>query len=1116
LIVTNINEWFVFDAVIFDRLFAQNKSLVVQFQEFEAGRLADNRTDFFYKQIAEPYIASVVNEIPFTYFNIRDYEAPLINSNKSDDHKLISLFKLLSPEHLLKLPFKNDSNSLDKRFYSELLHLIGLVEIKAGGKKIIQRNDDGQRNSGSILEDTIIQLDSLDKISRLPKPLQYGRTHNERLFNVGLELTITWVNRILFLKLLEAQLINYHNGDLSYSFLNLTKIRDYDELNSLFFQVLAKKSEHRNSDVKTAFEKVPYLNSSLFEPTELEQVTLFISNLKDEKQLPIISSTILKSANGKKLSGNITTLDYLFNFLNAYDFTSEGSEDIQEENKSLINASVLGLIFEKINGYKDGSFFTPGFITMYICRETIRKSVIQKFNQIKAWDCVSIDDLYDRIDDRHEANDIINSIKICDPAVGSGHFLVSALNEIISVKNDLKILQDYKGRRLKEYQVEVVNDELIITDEEGRLFQYVPSSAESHRVQQALFHEKQTVIENCLFGVDINPNSVKICRLRLWIELLKNAYYKHDRELETLPNIDINIKCGNSIVSRFDINVDLKQALKKRKYTIESYRNAVQTYRNAESKEQKREMEQLITDIKSDFRTEINKNSKENTDLLKLEKEFYLKYNTSHLFDEKLNSAQIKHREILVFDIEKLKKKIEDIRNNKIFEDAFEWRFEFPEVLDDFGDFIGFDAIIGNPPYIRQEEIIELKQYLQSSYKSYVGTADLFVYFMELGINILKNGGNFTYIIPNKWMKAGYGMEIRKLVKSNHIDKIIDFGDLPVFEEASTYPSILSISKGNPKPDFYGATVTTLDLPEGISQYIYNNQKEILVEELNDNGWTLSNTLVQQVLIKIKGESTPLGVWVNNKMYRGILTGFNEAFIIDDQTRDYLISKDDNCALIIKPFLDGKDIKKYQTPKAKKWIIFTKRGFLIEQYPVIHSHLHTYINELTPRAKDSTLLKGRKPGSYKWFEIQDSVDYHTYFEQNKIVWAETSLGSQFCMVGAGVYLNKTAFMIPSQDLALLAILNSKLVEFYLDSIVSKVRGGYFSMSKAYVETIPICYPEESDSLVEKVKNIIESKSLNPQADCASIEREIDKIVYELYNLSADEIKIIEMTIKRKP
>src|SRR5680860_537080 len=752
LIITNINEWFIFDATTFERLFAQNKKLVKQFNDFEGGRLADTKTDFFYKQIAEPFIADIKTEIEFTYFNIQDYHKPLRNDDKADDNKLIALFKLLSPQHLLKLPFTNDSNSLDKRFYSELLHIIGLTETKEGSKKLIERNKPGERHTGTILEDAIIQLDSLDKISRLERPNQFGNTQQEKLFNVGLELSITWMNRILFLKLMEAQLITYHKGDKSYSFLNLDKIKNYDDLNSLFFQVLARKYDERNEDVIKVFEKVPYLNSSLFEPTEIEQDTLFISNLRDDKTIPIISSTVLKNEQGKKRTGSLTTLQYLFEFLNAYDFSSEGSEEIQEENKSLINASVLGLIFEKINGYKDGSFFTPGFITMYMCRETIRKAVVQKFNETKNWKCKDLDELYNKIEDAKEANEIVNSLKICDPAVGSGHFLVSALNEMIAVKNDLKILQDRDGKRLKEYQVEVVNDELIVTDEEGELFDYNPKSKESQRIQETLFHEKQTIIESCLFGVDINPNSVKICRLRLWIELLKNAYYKNATELETLPNIDINIKCGNSLVSRFDIDADLKQALKKSKWSIDSYRISVDTYRNAESKEQKREMERLIADIKSDFRSEISLNDPKVKRLRKLSGELFLMTQQQQLFEmsKKEKAAWNKRVAKLTEDTKKLETEIEEIKANKIFENAFEWRFEFPEVLNDDGDFVGFDLIIGNPPYLQLSKLKEQADYFsRAGYETYSKGADIYCLFDELGGEILKNEGFLTYITSN-------------------------------------------------------------------------------------------------------------------------------------------------------------------------------------------------------------------------------------------------------------------------------------------------------------------------------------------------------------------------------
>jgi len=1115
LVATNINEWFIFDAALFDRLFAQNKTLVKQFNDFEGGRLADIKTDFFYKHIAEPFISNIVSEIEFTYFNIQDYQKPLRNSDKADDNLLIALFKVLSPEHLLKLPFNNDSNSLDRRFYSELLHIIGLTETKERGKKIIERNKEGARNSGSILEDVIIQLDSLDKIHRLEKPSQFGATQKERLFNVGLELSITWINRILFLKLLEAQLITYHKGDKSYSFLNFEKVKNYDDLNSLFFQVLARRYADRNEDVKRAFEKVPYLNSSLFEPTEIEQITLFISNLKDDKKIPVISSTVLKNEQGKKRTGNINTLEYLFDFLNAYDFTSEGSEEIQEENKSLINASVLGLIFEKINGYKDGSFFTPGFITMYMCRETIRKAVIQKFNETKNWECTTIEEIYDKIENRSEANNIINNVKICDPAVGSGHFLVSALNEMIAVKNDLRILQDRTGKRLKEYHVEVVSDELIVTDEEGELFDYNPTNKESQRIQEALFHEKQTIIESCLFGVDINPNSVKICRLRLWIELLKNAYYKNATELETLPNIDINIKCGNSLVSRFAIDADLKQTLKKSKWTIDSYRLAVDTYRNAESKEQKREMERLIADIKSDFKSNIDnpfkktiRTARGNVDKLATE------INTKKQWAEKADKKLLIEFEKSVEKLKKLESERENIESNKIFENAFEWRFEFPEVLNNDGDFVGFDLIIGNPPYIRQEELTELKPYLSQYFLSFTGTADLFVYFIELGLRVLKQKGNFIYIVPNKWMKAGYGKRIREIIKSNKIEKIIDFGDLPVFEEATTYPSILSLSKTASSTSFEASNIFTLNFPSGINSFIEENKMVVLVDDLVNEAWTLSNTFNQQVISKLKLIGVSLGQFVEHKMFYGVKTGFNEAFIIDEITKNKLIQSDSSCENIIKPFLDGKDIKSYQTPLNKKWIIFISNGETNKAFGKIDGGTaHVKFSEKYPSIMErfdgyQTQLNQRSDKGEYWWELRPCA-YNQVFEENKIAWAETSFGNQFCLIDPGVYLNKTAFMIPGNDLALLGILNSKLVRFYLDSIVSKVRGGYFSMSKSYVETIPIVYPKDIRPIIEQVIKVIELKKQNPDADTTIYENQIDQLVYQLYELTEEEVKIVE-------
>lgn len=789
LIITNGYEWFIFDAHFFEKAFAQDKVLVKQFIEFEAGGSSGHTTDFFYKEIAKRAIENI-GDIEFTYFDLRE---------KSSDKKLIALFKLFSPEHLLKLPFVNDSNSLNKDFYTELLHIIGLMEVKEGSKKLIQRNKDGVRNRGSLLENAITKLDAQDRLRHFDKPGLFGETKQVQLFNVGLELVITWVNRILFLKLLEAQLITFHNA--SYAFLNSQRIRSFDELDELFFSVLARKPDEREAVIKQAFAKVPYLNSSLFEPTEIESRSLFIGNLVGELTLPIFASTVLKDTRGKRKTGELNTLEYLFAFLDAYDFTSEGKGDLKDDNKALINASVLGLIFEKINGYKDGSYFTPGFITMHMCRETLRRAVVQKFNEEKGWGCQNLTDIYNKIesgvDARSEANALINRLKICDPAVGSGHFLVSALNELIVIKYELGILQDTKGKRLKNYSVMVMNDELIITDEEGDEFSYKPSSAECARIQEMLFHEKQTLIENCLFGVDINPNSVKICRLRLWIELLKNAYYNADGQLETLPNIDINIKVGNSLVSRFGLDADLEDALKKSKLTLVDYRNAVDTYRNASSKEQKREMESLIEKIKNDFRTQILHTDPKAKMLEDLRVELKTLELPQTLLEESAKEKKERKQksEKLKLKFDKLGTEIEEIKGNKIYENAFEWRFEFPEVLNDAGAFLGFDVLIGNPPYMVLSSYSDAEfNYFQDTYKTAFGRINTFAIFTEKVTQLLSINAVCTLIIPDSICNIDYYMKLRKyLLDSCTLHEIIELGE-GVFDEAVVPAIIFSFS----------------------------------------------------------------------------------------------------------------------------------------------------------------------------------------------------------------------------------------------------------------------------------------------------------------------------------
>ena len=1100
LVATNLNEWFVFDGQLFDKLFAQNKSFVKQFQAFEEKKLSGSTTDVFYKEIAKPFIETVLDKIDYTFFDLASYDKILRNSDTSDDHKLIVLYKLLSPEHLLKLSFTNDSNSLDKNFYQELLHLIGLTETKEGGKKLIERAKEGNRKAGSLLENTINQLDSLDKISRLNNPKQYGDSHEERLFTVALELCITWVNRILFLKLLEAQLISYHKGDKSYAFLHSGLIQDYDNLNALFFMVLAKKPDERNARVKDIFVHVPYLNSSLFEPTDLEHQTLFISGIEDHIPLPYINGTVIKDVSGKKKLGELDALSYFFSFLDAYDFASEGSEDIQEDNKTLINASVLGLIFEKINGYKDGSFYTPSFITMYMCKETIRRAVIQKFNEVKSWACSDFEGLYNNISDTKEANAIINSIKICDPAVGSGHFLVSALNEIISIKHDLKVLVDREGKRLKEYQVDIVNDELIVTDEDGLPFVYNPKNKESQRIQETLFHEKQTIIENCLFGVDINPNSVKICRLRLWIELLKNAYYteaidkkQEARELETLPNIDINIKCGNSLISRFGLDADLKKALKQSKWNIESYKLAVATYRNAENKEQKREMEQLIANIKGNFRSEIGINDPKKLRLEKLKGELFNYTQQVGLFErsKKEQTEWNKKVNTLNDDVKKLDTEIEEIKSNKIYENAFEWRFEFPEVLNYQGDFVGFDVVIGNPPYISNWDLSESNRniviYLEEAYKPFLnGHWDLFGCFVMLGSSILKDEGYNSYILPTSFYKEKYSTELRRyFLNQIKIIELIDFKELVVFEDVARQTGIYLIQKTKPENNNFvvksyineKGSLVKQDFYKSLKNFAFktnvNNQDIILFEKLNANSYLLGNIVcINTGVVAHSKVGSPIKFTKDDVITKEPKEDFKQ-YVIGSNLSSYTIIFDGT-------YLDyNSKIDFFHRPKFP--LLFESNKIIVRRISGKNNSIIACFDDSKYYSNDNLMHL------VKW--NQQIME----FQKPEKKW-DAIIDSNFSLK------------------LITAILNSKLCTYFFSKFLSTdtLQGSYSSIYPEDLRQIPIKYDENLVQIIENyVRKVIQQKKENPSADTSALEREIDLMVYELYGLSEEEIGIVE-------
>jgi len=1174
LIVTNINEWFIFDAIVFEIHFARNKELINLFNDFEQKRLSGRDTAFFYKEIAEKFIEEIKDNLIYTYFNIKDYEKALRNNDKSDDNTLIPLFKLLSPEHLLKLPFANDSNTLDKNFYGELLHIIGLSETKDGSKKLIERNKAGERNPGSLLESAIFQLDDIKD--------------EEKLFNIGLELVITWINRILFLKLLEAQQVNYQRGNADFSFLNSNKINGFDELNNLFFKVLAVKVNERHVLVKEKFRNVPYLNSSLFEKSEIENKYFPISQISDEK-IPIYSTTVLKDNIGKKITGELKTLEYLFKFLDAYDFSSEGLEEIQEENKTLINASVLGLIFEKINGYKDGSFFTPGSITMYMSRETIRRAVILNFNEIKKWNVDDITGLYNNIEDTNEANNIINSMKICDPAVGSGHFLVSALNELISLKSELHILTDKTGKRLKEYNITVENDELIVTDEEGSIFSYNPNNKESQRIQETLFNEKRIIIENCLFGVDINPNSVKICRLRLWIELLKNTFYTKEsdfRELETLPNIDINIKCGNSLISRFDIDVDIKTELKKLKYSVQQYKDAVTNYKNASGKDAKLKMEYLINDIKTNFQTEVEHNDKRVRKISKLLNELEGMEQGELFNPSKSEISEKENRKKIVRDeINKLTKEIEKIRNNRIYENAFEWRFEFPEVLNDDGDFIGFDLVIGNPPYIGQSSHKEIfREVLATDFgKNYhQRRMDYFYFFFHKAILISKiNTGIISFITTNYFLNATYADKLRKHVYENcRFIKLLNFNEAKLFENATGQHNVISLMIKNTNYHSFVDTFLSnnkyllsnsqiksiLDGEDtGTNYYQFNTDRIFEGDKLyfriegciNNKTGKINNS--DSILFKIINNNPVLNDVVD--ICQGIVTGAN--ILKEKQQKDFSIDANEGSGIFV---LSEKEINNLSLNKLEK--TFIKPWFknsdiqqwfcneIPEKYIIYFTSMDIHTDDeiknlINHFKKFKPLLINRnvRTGTFtveqyeKFVKSQIDIPYvmvksafkkNRYFcvsyardkyifESPKIVCPQRSPLNTFGFTESSWYAASDVYYIIEKENSkvnlkyILSLLNSKLYYYWLYNKGQR-KGEILQLFKDPLSEIPIklissdmqkIFIRTADHILKLTQSNDYLENPRKQTKVKEYQIEIDKMVYELYDINKTEIDIIE-------
>ncbi|EAI3495840.1 class I SAM-dependent DNA methyltransferase [Campylobacter jejuni] len=1106
IIITDFYKFYIFKISEFEELFYKNPSFKKLFEEFcNPNSLFKGNTEEFYKEVAKLIENSKENLkgflIDLTF---------LKDKQKSNFKNLASIYKTFHRDFLLSEFNPNDANSLNNAFYKELLYILGLCESKQNSKLIIAKSEESKEEQGTFY--TAIN-------SKL----------KEENFETILKLLILWLNRILFLKLIESNLVRF-NDDKNLKFLNFKKIPDFDKLSELFFEVLAKEKSTRK---KSEFAYLPYLNSSLFEKQSIEN-TLEISSLSNDLKLFYYKNTVLKDDKCKAKKGQVGLLEYLFEFLDSFDF---GSDDEQSEilsQKELISSSVLGNVFEKLNGYKEGSFYTPSFITSYMCKESITKVVLDKFNAQFDLNAKDISELRKslRKEDKKAQKELLNSIKICDPAVGSGHFLVSALNVMLSIYDELNLFDE-------EFYLEVQNDEILITGRKGEFIEYKRPKTpkdKAHLIQQELFYTKKDIIENNLFGVDINPNSCEITKLRLWIELLKHSFYQsfddeNYHDLRTLPNIDINIKCGNSLVSYFETGKSLnhypniKERMGKYKRIVKDYKEGFYTVKsriNQEIKNLKISFKNFCFADKfkkemKGFNDKCEKYSKKYGNFLAVDDEnlkFFVSANlTLFDFDEKEATKEFAN----------LKKEYDNIFNLES-NHPFEWRFEFPEILDDDGNFKGFDLIIGNPPYIRQEEIKELKNTLSKNYKVYKGTADIYTYFYELGFNVLKENGILSFITSNKYTRAGYGEALREfLLKNTCILKYIDLNGIKVFDSATVDTSILCFEKSKSKDNKFKYLTLSNEILKTCAYDIglYKDFAEFSQNSLSKESFTFSDENTSALKAKIERIGTPLKEWYGFNIYRGILTGYNEAFIITTEKRNEILAncKDEaekeRTAKLIRKMLRGRDIKRYSYEWAGLWVINTHNGYKskngekieainIEHYPSLKKHFDEFYPQLEKRAD-----KGLTPYNLR------NCAYIEEFEKEKIVWAEMTKEACFVYDNSNFFTNQTCYFFTHCDYKyLLAILNSRLIVYYMQYISSHLGQGAFRWIRQYIEKLPIPKINSkneklADELINLVDEILKAKEQDKNANTQELENKINSIVYKLYNLTEEEIKIIE-------
>ena len=870
-----------------------------------------------------------------------------------------------------------------------------------------------------------------------------------------------------------------------------------DILSPMFFDAMATGSSSRSEHPVLGF--VPYLNGGLFRRSALED------RINDAGEVSLPDEVFDPEGDGS-----------LLNLLSRYRFTTrESTPDDQSVDP---DPELLGRVFENLyqgdERHDSGTYYTPREIVHFMCREALdgylrdetgvdlgtlnalRQEAVGSRDEHQPLPNIPADSLIDALE----------KVRVCDPAVGSGAFLLGAIQEIVALRRGILLSQ----RRF----------------------------VEPHEFYQTVSEWKRRIIENSLYGVDINPEAVEICRLRLWLSMVLDMDEPPAPNSDwALPNLDFQIVTGDSLVDRvagvtfkeswppprhLQLKLDLRNNLQRLESNIALRRREFErTHRNPN---RLRELRDLIArDQREIVRLHlVDALEKAEADLELLKKR------------PRPTKSPLSRAERLVDRARSLLAKV-DSRDFALVQKPFLWPIAFPDVLREGDPNAGFDVVLANPPYVRMEKLDNEDEmsYGEAFPEVSASRADILVYFYARALQILRPGGWLSFITSNKFMRAGYGAGIREyLPASLRIQRVIDFGDLPLFEASdqkrantkakaiAAYPAVL-VGKRSPDSSMHALTVADLSGPvrkelskanlkvntESVRGVLEDLSGLLVRAEISDfpqvmlknDGWILEDPALIRLFERLMNHGTPLGEFVQGRIYYGVKTGLNEAFVIDQTKRDELLEEDPRSAEIIKPWLRGQDIKRWRADSPSRYVIFTSRGTDIELYPAIENHLEWFRGDLEERATAHL---------HPWHELQQPQEgiYHE-FAHPKFVWPDIARGVRFAYDRSGSYLGNTAYAMPADRMWLLPIMNSELVEFVLCHAANTLRGGYLRLIYEYVTRVPIVTPEGNvQAELEALTN--EILYVDTEIRAREIEREIGTIIFRLYGLSASEHKLV--------